>query len=104
MTTAVAPPSTAAVAFDLEGGLIDVSSIHYLANDASAFHRASLGCPPNRDVVAAARHAHESGKTVLVMTGGDKRLEQLVATWLVRSGVPATLILMRPAATTGPAP
>lgn len=94
MTTAIAPPRTA-VAFDLEGGLIDVSSIHHLANDASRFHRASLECPPNRDVVAAARRAHESGKAVLVMTGGDRRLEQLVATWLGRNGVPATLVLMR---------
>ncbi|WP_326724686.1 hypothetical protein OHT59_40425 [Streptomyces sp. NBC_00243] len=84
-----------AVAFDLEGGLIDVSRIHALVNDASRFHRASLGCPPNREVVQAARWAHASGKVVLVMTGGDRRLEQLVATWLGRNGVPATLVLMR---------
>lgn len=95
MTSVIAPPKTAAVAFDLEGGLIDVSGIHHLASDASRFHRASLDCPPNRDVVAAAQRAHESGKTVLVMTGGDRRLEQLVATWLGRNGVPATLLLMR---------
>lgn len=84
-----------AVAFDLEGGLIDVSRIHGLANDASRFHRASLGCPPNREVVNAARQAHENGKVVLVMTGGDRRLEQLVAVWLGRNGVPTTLVLMR---------
>ncbi|GHH22237.1 hypothetical protein [Streptomyces lanatus] len=84
-----------AVAFDLEGGLIDVSRIHALANDASRFHRASLGCPPNREVVNAARWAYENGKVVLVMTAGDRRLEQLVATWLGRNGVPATLVLMR---------
>ncbi|MFK0159174.1 hypothetical protein ACIQVK_44775 [Streptomyces sp. NPDC090493] len=96
MTTAVAaPPKTAAVAFDLEGGLIDVSTIHHLANDASRFHSAMLGCPPNRDVVAAAQRARESGKTVLVMTGGDRRLEQLVVTWLGEHDVPATLLLMR---------
>ncbi|MEU9355042.1 hypothetical protein AB0D65_29610 [Streptomyces griseoloalbus] len=94
MTTVIAPPR-AAVAFDLEGGLIDVSSIHHLANDASRFHRASLGCPANRDVLAAARRAHESGKTVLVMTGGDRRLEQLVRVWLGQHGVPAALVLMR---------
>ncbi|MFB8120542.1 hypothetical protein ACFQ6U_13885 [Streptomyces sp. NPDC056465] len=95
MTTAVAPPRTAAVAFDLEGGLINVSTIHHLAADASRFHSAMLGCPPNRDVVAAARRASRSGKAVLVMTGGDRRLEQLVATWLSRNGVPARLLLMR---------
>ncbi|MFD9394191.1 hypothetical protein ACFWBB_26665 [Streptomyces sp. NPDC060000] len=96
MTTAIAaPPKTTAVAFDLEGGLINVSKIHRFANDASRFHSAMLGCPPNRDVVAAAQRAHEDGKTVLVMTGGDRRLEQLVVTWLGRHGVPATLLLMR---------
>ncbi|MFE4579375.1 HAD family hydrolase [Streptomyces chartreusis] len=96
MTTAIAtPPKTAAVAFDLEGGLINVSAIHHVAKDSSRFHAAMLGCPPNRDVVATARHARESGKTVLVMTGADRRLEQLVVTWLGRQDVPATLLLMR---------
>ncbi|MFF9901283.1 hypothetical protein [Streptomyces longispororuber] len=90
-----APPRTTAVAFDLEGGLIDVSAVRHLAGDASRFHSAMLDCPPRRDVVAAARHARASGKTVLVMTGGDRRLEQLTATWLGRNGVPASMLLMR---------
>ncbi|MFD5856083.1 HAD family hydrolase [Streptomyces chartreusis] len=96
MTTDIAaPPRTAAVAFDIEGGLINVSMIRHLANDASQFHAAMLGCPSNRDVVTAAQRARQAGMTVLVMTGGDRRLEQLVATWLGRNGVPATLLLMR---------
>ncbi|MFK0279506.1 hypothetical protein ACIQVL_03395 [Streptomyces sp. NPDC090499] len=95
MTTAIAPPNTGAVAFELEGGLVNVSSIHHLAKDASAFYAAMLGCPPNPDVVAAARRARAGGKTVLAMTGGDRRLEQLVITWLGRHSVPATLVLMR---------
>ncbi|MET7573365.1 hypothetical protein ABZT04_33445 [Streptomyces sp. NPDC005492] len=95
MTTAIALPNTVAVAFDLEGGLINVSKIHHLAKDAAAFHAAMLECPPNRNVVAAARRAHESGKTVLVMTGGQRRLEQLVIAWLARNRVPAALVLMR---------
>lgn len=95
MTTAIAPSKTAAVAFDLEGGLINVSRIHHLAGDATRFHTAMLGCPRNDDVVAAARSAHKCGKSVLVMTGADRRLQQLVGTWLGRNGVPATLVLMR---------
>lgn len=95
MTTAIAPPTVAAVAFDLEGGLINVSKIHHLAGDTSRFHAAMLGCPPNPRVVAAARHAKESGRTVLVMTGGDRRLEQLVITWLGRNAVSTTMVLMR---------
>ncbi|MEU1592813.1 hypothetical protein ABZ468_08105 [Streptomyces sp. NPDC005708] len=91
----VAAPPRQAVAFDLEGGLANISGIHHLARDASKFHRAALGCRPNRKVVDAARRAHASGKTVLVMTGGDRRLEQLVVQWLERNGVPATLLLMR---------
>lgn len=94
MTTAVAARPAAAV-FDLEGALINVSTIHHLAGDASRFHAAMLGCPPNRAVVADARTAHQAGKAVLVMTGGHRRLEQLVITWLGRHGVPATLLLMR---------
>lgn len=94
MTTVVAPPREAVV-FDLEGGLINVSRIHHLAKDASAFHRASLNCPPNRAVVNAARQAHENGKVVLVMTGGDQRLKQHVAAWLAQHHVPSTMVLMR---------
>ncbi|MET9731986.1 hypothetical protein ABZZ79_15435 [Streptomyces sp. NPDC006458] len=93
--TAVAQAQREAVAFDLEGGLINVSRIRKLAGDASRFHSAMLGCPPNRAVVAAARRAHENGKAVLVMTGGNRRLEQLVVTWLARNDVPAALLLMR---------
>ncbi|WP_371605054.1 hypothetical protein OG345_42305 (plasmid) [Streptomyces sp. NBC_01220] len=95
MTTAVGAPPRSAVAFDLEGGLIDVSGIHHLAHDSSAFHSAMLGCPPSREVVSAAQQASRSGKVVLVMTGSDRRLEHLVAAWLGRHGVPATLVLMR---------
>ncbi|MER6109347.1 HAD family hydrolase [Streptomyces hirsutus] len=102
MTTVAAPaPRTVAasareaVAFDLEGGLINVRRICRLASDASAFHAAMLGCPPNRRVVAAARRAHANGQSALVMTGGSRRLEQLAVTWLGRNGVPGTLILMR---------
>jgi hypothetical protein len=94
VTTVIAPPRTA-VAFDLEGGLIDVSHIHHLAGDASRFHSAMLGCPPNPDVVAAARQASACGMTVLVMTGADRRLEALVGVWLGRNGVPSMLVQMR---------
>ncbi|MGW0032999.1 hypothetical protein ACWDXD_24680 [Streptomyces sp. NPDC003314] len=96
MTTAVAPPLTrTAIVFDLEGCLIDVSSIHHLANNAAAFHRAALGCPLNRGGAEAARQAHHDGKTVLVMTGADRRLEDLVSVWLGRNAVPASRLLMR---------
>jgi hypothetical protein len=60
VTTAVAQRN--AVVLDLEGGLIHVSGILHLAKGASAFHSASLECPPNRDVVSAAQRAHKSGK------------------------------------------
>ncbi|MGY4936149.1 phosphatase domain-containing protein [Streptomyces sp. 900116325] len=92
--TTVAPPREAVV-FDLEGGLINVSRIRHLAKDASAFHRASLNCPPNRRVLNAARQAHEKGKVVLVMTGGDQRLKRHVAAWLAQHDVPSTMVLMR---------
>lgn len=96
MTTAItAPPRAAAVVFDLEGGLINVRRIRKLGTDASRFHSAMLGCPPNRNVVNAAVRAHLDGKIVLVMTGADRRLERLAVTWLTRNGVPAALLLMR---------
>jgi hypothetical protein len=95
VTTVVAPLSVAAVVFDLEGGLVNVSSIHHLANDAAAFYTAMLGCPPNGHVVAAAWKAHQSGKAVLVMTGADRRLEQLMRAWIGRNSMPSTLVMMR---------
>lgn len=94
MTTAIAPPREA-VAFDLEGGLANVTRIHRLAGDASRFYQAILKCPANRDVVRAAKEAHKSGKTVIVMTGGDHRFAPVVAQWLARHRVPSTRVLMR---------
>ncbi|MER7952065.1 hypothetical protein ABTY59_32205 [Streptomyces sp. NPDC096079] len=94
MTTAAAPPRTGLV-IDLEGGLINVRSIRHLAKDAARFHEASLGCPPNKRIVADARRAHRDGLTVLVMTGGDRRLGERIVAWLGDNEVPAAVLLMR---------
>ena len=94
MTTVAAPPREA-VAFDLEGGLINVARIHHLAGDASQFHTAMLRCPANHNTLKAVQRAHVRGKTILVMTGAGRNLEPAVSRWLARYKVPTNLVLMR---------
>lgn len=65
-------PMKDAVIFDCDGTLVNVDSVrhHLFGKDRNfhRFHRESVNCPPNEDVVAAAVEAYESGLSVLIVT------------------------------------
>ncbi|MGA5127698.1 hypothetical protein ACPCAG_30905 [Streptomyces pseudogriseolus] len=84
--------------FDADGTLVDVTEIRPLIKGPggfTAFHRASIDCPPHQDVVDAARQAHAKGRAVLVVTGRDRRWERLTSMWLAMHGVPTDGLWMR---------
>ncbi|RZU28293.1 hypothetical protein EV284_6459 [Streptomyces sp. BK022] len=92
--TALAP----AVIFDVDGTLCDVSDIRHLTKGPggfTAFHAASINCPPHQDVVDAARQARAEGLAVLIMTGRDRRWERLTSMWLAMHDVPSDGLWMR---------
>lgn len=89
-----------AVLFDLDGTLCDVRSIRHhvtgTVKDFDAFHRASADCPPNQDVVEAARKARADGLGVLIVTGRAEKYRELSSLWLARHGVEFDAMWMRP--------
>ncbi len=90
---------TDAVIADLDGTLVDVSSIlHHVAGeerDFAAFHAASRDCPPRPEVVDAVRAAHEQGRAVLVVTSREFVWRDLTLDWLQEHDVPYDQLVMR---------
>ncbi len=86
--------------FDVQGTLIDVTSIRSLVEcdkpDFDAFHEATAHCPANQEIVDATKRSHISQHVVIVMTGMNEKYRGLVATWLHRHEVPFDLLMMRP--------
>jgi phosphoglycolate phosphatase-like HAD superfamily hydrolase len=88
-----------AVIFDLDGTLCDTSAIVHLVEgdekDFPAFHAASAGCPPNADVVEAARAQAADGRAILVVTSREFIWRDLTLDWLVKHDIPYTALHMR---------
>jgi uncharacterized HAD superfamily protein len=88
-----------AVTFDLDGTLCDTSAIVHLVEgpdkDFPAFHAASADCPPNAQVVAAAREQRELGRAILVVTSREFIWRDLTLDWLVRHDIPYDALHMR---------
>lgn len=88
-----------AAIFDVQGTLIDVSSVRHLVEcekpDFNAFHLATGGCPPHQWVVDETRRQHADDRIVVVMTGMNEKFRPIVTTWLRRHDVPFDLLLMR---------
>lgn len=90
-----------AVILDMDGTLADVRSIrhHILGKDKNyhAFHRESVNCPPNADVVTAAVTAHEAGAALLIVTAREIVHAINTMFWLTEHlPVPYTELYMRP--------
>lgn len=90
---------TDAVIADLDGTLVDVSSIRHLVEgeerDFYAFHAASKDCPPRPEVVDAVRAAHAAGRAVLVVTSREFIWRDLTLDWLAQHDVPYDQLVMR---------
>jgi phosphoglycolate phosphatase-like HAD superfamily hydrolase len=90
--------------FDMDGTLVDVSSIRYLVRGGprngyrknfDAFHRQAVNCPPHPWVVRAARFEHSAGRAVLIVTARSAKHRNSTAFWLAMHGVPSDAMWMR---------
>lgn len=85
--------------FDMDGTLCDVRGIrhHVLGSHRNfdAFHRESVNCPPNPEVVEAARAAQAAGRAVLVVTARSTLYRNHTAFWLAMHEVPSDRLFMR---------
>lgn len=86
--------------FDVQGTLIDVTSVRHLVEcakpDFDAFHIATCECPPHQWVVDEARLQHANDKVVAILTGMNGRFRPHLLTWLNRHDVPFDILMMRP--------
>jgi phosphoglycolate phosphatase-like HAD superfamily hydrolase len=95
-----------AIIVDVDGTLVDVTSIRHLVwdgdpnyrgyRDFKAFHMASAWCPPIAATVAAVRDHHATGDTILVVTARGEEWRALTETWLDEAEVPRAGVWMRP--------
>lgn len=89
-----------AILVDMDGTLCDVRAVrHYVRGDNrnfDRFHRASLFCPPNPDVVQAVIDGYNDGYRILIVTARDARYEQVTRDWLTKYAVSYDALYMRP--------
>lgn len=86
--------------FDMDGTLADVRGIrHHVmgpVRNFHKFHRESVNCPPNPDVVEAAKRAHAEGRAVLIVTARSFDFAFHTMFWLSEHlGVPYEQMYMR---------
>jgi phosphoglycolate phosphatase-like HAD superfamily hydrolase len=88
------------VIFDMDGTLCDVQAIrHYVRGDKQnfdAFHKASLWCPPNQDVLDMARGHVQLGHKIIVVTARDEKYRDVTEDWLAKYPIPHDVMYMRP--------
>lgn len=88
-----------AVIFDMDGTLVNVSSIrHYVRDspkDFDAFHRESGACPPFRWVVDSAHMWKALGYRVIQVTARSAKYYPVTAWWLAENNVPSDAVYMR---------
>jgi hypothetical protein len=88
-----------AVIVDVDGTLVDVSSVRHhvegAKRDFDAFHRASLDCPPFTEVIERIQELHAEGIEVIVVSGREDRFRRLTDFWLAMWHVPCDQLVMR---------
>lgn len=90
-----------AVIFDMDGTLTNISSIrHFVAGkyrNFDMFHRSSLFCPPNAEVLQMAYDAEKAGLKVIIVTARSEPYREVTELWLNKYGVNFENMYMRPA-------
>lgn len=89
-----------AVVFDVDGTLVDVSSVIHLVTEGTkdfrAFHEGARACPPHQWVVdEALGHYAAKNVAVLIVTARSSRYVGPTADWLAEHGVSFDRIYMR---------
>lgn len=91
--------------FDVDGTLVNVDPVlHHILNkdrssesfkkDFDAFHKASLNCDPNKDVVDMVWQVCDN-LDVIIVTARKEKYRALTARWLKNNNVPHDALFMR---------
>ena len=89
---------TAAIV-DLDGTLVDVTSIRYLVEgekkNFNKFHESSAGCPANPTVAEFTRLLFNRGFKIIIMSGRVERYSELSSKWLLSNNISFHELLLR---------
>ena len=91
-----------AVIFDVDGTILDVTSaLHFLypdeggVKDYDSYHKATIDCPAQENVLAAIQQAHADGHAAVMLTSRAERFRADTMAALDRHGVTCTVLHMR---------
>jgi predicted kinase len=88
-----------AVVYDMDGTTTDISGIRHFVRgkyrNFDAFHRSSLFCPPNQDVLDMMHDTAAAGLTNIVVTARNREYEDVTVKWLDDHNAPFSNIYMR---------
>lgn len=97
-----------AVIFDVDGTLVDVSSVrhHVLTGlrpdgtyntqkDFDAFHREAVNCPPHKWVVDALNDWRAMGIDILIVTARSEKYSRQLDWWLAENNIECDAVRMR---------
>jgi len=97
MTTKAPRPKPTAVIFDVDGTLVDVSSVrhHVILNsegnpgykDFKAFHEGASGCPPIVKTLLGVQDAINAGHEIIVVTARAEEWRTPTRWWLQNHGI-----------------
>lgn len=88
-----------AILVDLDGTLVNISSIRHFVEDGhkdfDAFHRASMDCPPNFQVNHRIKHFSAKGFATVIVSGREAKFRRLTEFWIAMWDVPCDDLIMR---------
>lgn len=88
-----------AVICDLDGTLVDISSIRHLVErqkpDFDAFHRLSVDCPPRGEVLACLEDYRSRGLVALIVSARSEKFMKLTNMWLALNEIECAELLLR---------
>lgn len=88
-----------AVLVDLDGTLVNISTIRHFVEekhkDFDAFHRASMDCPPNFQVLNRIKLLFDEGFASLILSGREAKFRRLSEFWIALWDVPCDEFFMR---------
>jgi FMN phosphatase YigB (HAD superfamily) len=84
---------------DLDGTLVDVTSIRYLVEgdkkNFNKFHESSAGCPANPKVAEFTKLLFKRGFKIIIMSGRVERYSELSSKWLLSNNISFHELLLR---------
>jgi len=88
------------VIFDMDGTLTNVSHVRHFVRgkyrNFDMFHRSSVFCPPNQEVVDMAFDTHDKNLAVIIVTARSEPYREVTQKWLDERNIPYENIYMRP--------